>query len=85
MTYEMSAQQIKDVLAVVDGLNAFDNPDDDARDVEGIEWGSGLRAVLGLRKIPVHSDYRESPEHIGYLMRGDFGWGFTQRSFEEEA
>jgi hypothetical protein len=68
------------VLAIIEGLNSFDNPDDASRDVKGIEWGGGLRAVLGPDRMPVYTDYIDIKprELLGYVERGDFGWNFTQ-------
>ncbi len=81
MTYAISAQQMQDITEMVFGLNSFSNPDDNSRDVEGIEWGGGLRAVIGSTPIVVTSDYFEGntyPEVIGYLIQNEFGWSFTQ-------
>lgn len=74
--YPLSRLQAEDVAR---WLRVFSEADsDDAPD--GVKWGEGARAILGLTRIPIHSDAHGYKELLGWIEQGDFGWTFTQIS-----
>jgi len=75
--FPLSAQQAIDVSLLLAGLTKADQPNG-LEEPDGMPWGGGCRAVLGVNRIPVHTDALGATELLGWAERGDFEWGFTQ-------
>jgi hypothetical protein len=74
--YELSYLQVQNIGEYLAALNSVDSEDvtpfDDKK-----AFGSGYyAAIVGV--IPVQSDASGADELLGWLVRGDHEWGFTQ-------
>lgn len=74
--YELSYLQVQNIGEYLAVLNSVDSdealPFDDKKG-----FGSGYYAAIS-RVIPVQTDSNDSDELLGWLVRGDHEWGFTQ-------
>lgn len=85
MTYQMNAEHLESVMLYIQALNDADKSIDNILsddDEMNRKMGEGHLAVLA-DPIAVHSDAAgpyaaDNPEVIGWIVREDFGWAFTQ-------
>jgi hypothetical protein len=73
--FPVGAIQMQDITALLEKFSALDS-DEITR---GVTWGEGHRAVIGVQRIPIHTDALGITELLGWIQRNDFGWEFTQK------
>jgi hypothetical protein len=80
--YPVSYLQLQGITEFISSLNIVDSDDATPLD-EAKSFGDGYYATLAP-SIPIYTDsYEVSPrELLGWVVRGDFGWNFTQNPKE---
>lgn len=74
-THSVLSTQLQDIVAMLLALNGVEEAEEDSSSSRA--WGDGFRATI-RGPIPIVSDASGAPEYLGWLIKEEFGWRFTQ-------